>query len=776
MSRSAIVCALVLCAVPAFAADTLQAVSRNEYLAYMTAAAESGWDALPGEHDQWRKTIDVNYVFGYNPPGNDLYLAALSANLYEITKQAKYLDRVKSILLSYGRYREVYPPGYQQLRAEYAQGIPVLPNIFTFGKYVHAYRILKQYRPLTKAEQDTIEDAIAGSADFLIGFQEWGPMNRALLRAEAIGYAAKMLPAHPHAGTWAMYSSIIGDDSWNHWEIEDATGYHAVWIYALLTYASYIREDESLYMTPSLHYYFDYYMSLVSPAGFIPDFGDADWQGGWDRFIPFFEKGGAVYKDPRYRWAAARIFRRFLDPMPAKTSVFVGNVLSDAYRWADFSVDARQPSSRSQEVLDDVVGKKVVFRNGWNPGSTYMLYNYRDIGDGGWLPREYLRTTIPVEEEKMHHGHSDENSIALLMKNGSVLLHDGGYRDYMPSGPFGAYRADFYHNRVAVRDGKIALGQKTGEFRYASPNQEAVPGQSVLDFFRNSGAYQDVRTRNIDFQRTRHADMTRTRVIDEHLGYEADRVITYLKEKDWFVVVDVVRFTQPGYLTMSAFWHTRQVLSSGPGWYDTAYDSLRQIDVRGSERLLVYFPQRAQLTDGVETERRYYQQEKAVYQMVGRHGYRNDLQTFVTVLIPHNAQTDPASLVKEVQMVPVDRSDAAVAVGVSDGESNYIIGVKLDFDQDLVRDWRRPMYTYESGRAKYGDFETDGQYLVARVDRDSVSYSVSGMTKVLYNGSVLHEQPPVLGFLNFDGSANQPGVGRMRRWEGTVEKKAVRRK
>jgi hypothetical protein len=736
----------------------------------MTAAAESGWRSLGADREQWRKSIDVQYVFGYNPPGNDLYLAALSANLFEITKDQKYLDRVKSLLLYYGRYREAYPPEYLKSRSEYARGIPVLPNIFTFGKYVHAYRILKQARTLSAAERDTIEDAIAGSADFLIGFQEWGPMNRALLRAEAIGYAAKVLPHHPHSGTWAMYSSVIGDDNWGRWEIEDATGYHSVWIYALLSYASYIREDESLYRSPILHYYFDYFLSLVSPAGFIPDFGDADWQGGWERFIPFFEKGAAVYHDPRYRWAASRIFHRFLDPMPPTQSVFVANVLSDACRFADFSVDAQQPATLSQEALDDLVGKKVVFRNGWAPPSTYMLYTYRDIGDGGWLPREYLRTTIPVEEEKMHHGHADENSIALLMSNGSVLLHDGGYRDYMPSGPYGAYRADYFHNRLAVRDGKIALGQKAGEYRYASPNHEAVPGEGVLEFFRNSGAHREVRTRKIDFQTTRYADMTRTRVIDDHLGYEADRTITYLKEPNVFVVVDAVRFTQPGYLTMSTFWHTRQVLAGGPGWYDTAYDSLRQIDVRGDDRLLICFPQRAQLTDGTENERRYYQQEKAIYQMIGRHGYRNDLQTFVTVLIPHGSGADPAQLARSVSMLPVDRPETAIAVGFADGATNYVIGIKLDLEEELVRDWRRPMYTYESGRTRYADFETDGYYLLARADKDSVGYSVNGATKILYRGKVVLEQTPVLSMLNFDGSPDQPGTGKLRRWDGVVRK------
>jgi hypothetical protein len=770
MHRFIIIGLMLSLATPSLA-QTDRAISQQEYLTYMKASAENGWKALPAEREQWRKSIDVKYVFGYNPPGNDLYLAALSANLYEVTKEEKYLDRVKAMLLYYGHYREAYPPEYQKSRPEFSGGVPALPNIFTFGKYVHAYRILKGHRSLTRAERDTIEQNIAGSADFLLGFQEWGPMNRAMLRAEAIGYAAKVLADHPDHGNWEMYSRILGDDSWNHWEIEDATGYHTVWLYSLLTYASDIREDESLYRAPVMHYYFEYMLSLMSPAGIIPDFGDADWQGGWERFIPFFEKGAAAYKDPRYRWAAASLFRRFLDPMPEKTSVFIGAVLSDAYRWADFSVQAQAPTSGSQEVLEDVVGKKVVFRNGWKPTSTYMLYTYRDIGDGGWLPREYLRTSIPVEEEKMHHGHSDENSIALLMKGGSILLHDGGYRDFMPSGPFGAYRADYYHNRLVVRDGKIALGQNAGEYRYASPNQAAVPGQGMLDFFRNSGAYRDVRTQKIDFQSTRYADMARSRLIDAHLGYEADRTVVYLKDPEWFLVFDAVRFTQPGYLTMASLWHTRQVLATGPGWYDTAYDSLRQMDVRGSQRLLVYFPQRAQLTDGVVDQRRYYQEEKTIYQMIGRHGYRNNIQMFVTVLIPHTAEQNPADLAREVRMAPIDRPEEASAVIVEAREKQYLIGLKLDLERELVRDWRRPMYTYESGKTQYGDFETDGHFLVAVEGKDSISYSVSGATKIVHKGSILHEQPATLSNLSYDGTPDKPGVGKLRRWEASFKKR-----
>ena len=67
--------------------------------------------------------------------------------------------------------------------------------------------------------------------------------------------------------------------------------------------------------------------------------------------------------------------------------------------------------------------------------------------------KEHIIQTIPVETEKNHHGHADENAICLLMKNGSVLLHDSGYRETWSTGPDGQYRADVFHNKLVVRHG-----------------------------------------------------------------------------------------------------------------------------------------------------------------------------------------------------------------------------------------------------------------------------------------------------------------------------------
>ena len=746
------------------------AVTKQEYMAYMTAAAEEGWSKLEADREGWRKSIDLKYVFGYNPPGNEPYLAALSANLYEITRDEKYLDRVRLLLLYYGKHREAYPADFFKSKAEYAGGLPALPNIFTFPKYVHAYAILKKYRTLEKKDEAVIVDNIAGSTDFLIDFQEWGPMNRAMLRAESILYAAKVLANHPRRPIWQMAGEAIAGDSRKGWEIEDATGYHAVWLYSLLGYASDVCEDESIYRTAIMHYYFQYFLALICPAGLVPDFGDADWGSGWDRMIPFFEKGATVYRDPALRWAASRFYRGHLDPLPSQKSVFVGLTLSDAYRWASFDLPATPPSGGSQEVLDDIVGKKIVFRKGWDDRGTYLLHNYRDEGDGGWLFRDYLRTTLTVEEEKMHHGHSDENSISLLMKNNSILLHDGGYRDFMPSGPFGAYRADYFHNRLVVRDGKIATGQREGQYRFEVPKAAAVPGQAMLSFFRNSGVYREVRTRKIDFLTLKRVDMSRTRLIDDHLGYEADRIINYVKDLDVFVIFDVLRFTKESFLTMANLWHTRQVVAHGEGWYDTAYDSLRTADVRGEERLLIYFPQQSRMEEGVETQTRYYQQEKVIYQLIGRHGYPGDLQTFVTILIPHPAGKDVGALLKQIAVLTAEEYPKEMCVRIVAKERTYLIGAKLDLQAELARDWRRPKYDYESGKAVYGDYETDAHNLFVMEEGTKIEFAIVGGTKAKRGDRVLHEQRPVTFGLNLDGTAPLTGIGKLRYWEEEVEK------
>ena len=172
--------------------------------------------------------------------------------------------------------------------------------------------------------------------------------------------------------------------------------------------------------------------------------------------------------------------------------------------------------------MEDVQGKKIVFRNGWKPDSTYLLLNYRDEGDGGMNFRDYLRDSIPVEEEKMTHGHADENSIALLMSGGSVLLQ----RRRVPR---------LHAERAVRRVSPGLLPQPPGRApredldgpegrRGALQPARADPRRSPLfEFLRDAGSYRPVRTRKVDFLSLPEFDYSRTRLIDDGWGYDADR-------------------------------------------------------------------------------------------------------------------------------------------------------------------------------------------------------------------------------------------------------------
>ena len=172
-----------------------------------------------------------------------------------------------------------------------------------------------------------------------------------------------------------------------------------------------------------------------------------------------------------------------------------------------------------------------------------------------------------LEPQREHHGHADENSIALLMSGGSVLLHDGGYRPDLPSGQYGAWRADYFHNRVVARKNKR---DKT---------------QNIYEFLRNSGAYRKVRTQKIDFLKFKDVDASRTRLVDDELGYQWDRVITWLRNKEMFVVIDGIKILRPDYYTFTNLWHTRQIRSQSDRLFDTAIDNELPVVDEGLRRI-----------------------------------------------------------------------------------------------------------------------------------------------------------------------------------------------
>jgi hypothetical protein len=735
--------------------------TKAEYLRLIERAAEAGWREYPAAIERWKQTTKPSELWGYDAPGHPIYLADLLAFLYQETKVRVHAERVRDILASYGDLRSIYPKEQQAARVEYRNGVPAISNFFILPPYARAFMRIRGSDVLDGPARQKIERDLAYSLDHIFHFPEWGAHNRAMLRAESLYYGAVALPAHPNAARWRQLAETLARDNLAQWEIEDATGYHAVWLYSLFSYAE-VSGRADVLRSVQAKYYLDYFVQLLTPHGNIADFGDANWNGGWERFVPVFERAATLYRDPRYKYVARRLVGRALDRMKAAAGakpgdplvdvgVGVASALADAYRWADDAVSAETPVSGTQDVLDDLVGKKVVFRNGWGDSSTMMLLNYRDEGDGGRLGRDYLRQNLSVEEEKMHHGHADENSIALLMSGGSVLLHDAGYRSDLPSGPFGAFRADYFHNRVVVRKNR------------------RDKGQAIYEFLRNSGAYRPVRTQKLDLLTFKEVDSSRTRVIDEELGYEWDRVVTWLRNLDLFVVIDGVKALRGDYFTFTNLWHTRKVLGREGATFETAYDRIQGDVLPAGKSLRVQFlGTGAGRQTGMFELSRHFQDEVALYQTVSSSYRAGDREVFVTVLAPHGPGAD-AGRYANVRLIGTDRPGQAVGIELEEGGDRLMVGVRLDLEMPLAREDVRPRHRPELGTVRYGDLETDASYVFARIGAGQVAYAAATMTGVRYRGQPLMSALPTTFGLQLDGAPPRTGFAVWRSWEDVVK-------
>ena len=730
-----------------FAAVPGRGQSKADYRAWIEHIAQEGEKNLPAVLETWRKNVDPYVLWGYNPPGEPLYLADILAFLYTETGDESYARRAGTILADYGDLRDAYPADFKNSRIEYANGLPALANFFYLPPYSRAYWRIRNAGVLDDAVRRKIETTLAHSLDFVFHFPEWGAHNRAMLRAEGLYYGSLAIPDHPHAGRWRQMAETIASDNLTGWEIEDATIYHPIWLQALMSYADITGRDDLL-DSPILRYYAEYFKQLFTPLATIPDYGDANWDPTWYAYLPVFERFAARYDDPELKWIAGALFERVRKAYP-NPGAGVGSSLVEAYRWMDDTPAPERPTSGSREVLEDVYGKKIVFRSGWEPTSTYLLLNYQDEGPGGFAHREFLRNTLSVEEEKMHHGHSDENSLVLLIDGGSVLLHDGGYRSGLPSGPYGAYRADYFHNRLVARRDK------------------RDQGQDIRSFLRTSGAYRPVTTRKVDFLTFDDVEMSRTRLEDDPLGYAWDRIVTYVQPGNFFIVVDAVRIHETDYYTFTNLWHTRRIHRQGPGFYDTSIDSIGTAAVPQHKRLLIRFLHDGARTDGAFAEDRHFMPEQAIYQTKSSHYRAGDREVFVTLLVPHDASSPIEPLLDRVRLLEGELP-RAIGFEITDGSDTSYLGLKLDLESEIISENIRPRYTWEAGRTSYGPFETDAHFLYATPAQDSLRYAASQVLKVLYRGRPLMEALPNTHTLQTDGGPDRVGYVKWRYWEDTV--------
>ena len=733
----------------------VEAVSRREYEDLLRDAARDGLSVWQRVLDDWKSGERFSALWGYNPPMQPIRLAGLIAYLRSRDLMDSSASRsALEIVRAYSGLRGLVPESSVASRAETREGgLPLFVNFFLLPVYAEICADLRAAGDLGTADMAWLEEQLPPVADLLFSHAEWGAMNRAILRADGLDLAADVLPQTPQVGRWRQMAESLASDSIAHWEIEDASTYHPVWMFYLLRYLE--RRGTLAGLTqPHLRWYIEFFLSLLAPHGTIPDFGDGEWRSTAILFVPIFELAGARTGDPRFRWAAARVFRSCIRGPGASglAKLEVPWELTSAHRWVSSSAEVQCPVSGSQEALDEAIGKKIVFRDGWEPSSTYMLLNYMDEGNWGWLDRRYLRETISVEEEKMHHGHADENSIAFLMSGGSLLLHDAGYRDALPSGKFGAFRADYFHNRLVVRTHKLDKGQ------------------DLFESLRNSGGHHATRTEKVDFQKLLRCDYSRTRLVDETRGYLWDRTVAYVRDAGWFLVIDGFLPLREEYFTAACLWHTQVVHSRGAGRIVGGYRSMGSESLPQDRRLLIEFiGERRDRLRGEFALPRHYAEEIAFYEAESRHFLAGRWSVFATrlVVLEHgeHAAGDGGDVDSPaVEILPTNWGQGAICLRVSE-PTEQLFFVKLDVERERADAGIRPRTSFEAGAVMAGPLLTDAHFAHVWNEPAGMGYSATLLTRLLWEDRVVMEVPRNTFGLQLDGAPDRESRARWRRWE-----------
>jgi hypothetical protein len=125
--------------------------------------------------------------------------------------------------------------------------------------------------------------------------------------------------------------------------------------------------------------------------------------------------------------------------------------------------------------------------------------------------------------------------------------------------------------------------------------------------------------------------------------------------------------------------------------------------------------------------------------------------------------------VERITLLPVDKPEDGLGIAIQTDSERILVGVKQDLRMDMIRDWRRPRYTYAAGKISFGDFETNGDFIFAVQEKNNLSYTIVNLTKAKFKDQILVDVKPSFFGLAFDASPYQGGQGKMRYWRDSLK-------
>ena len=716
--------------------------NRTDYLDYIQVAYHRESGQLDKEIENWRKQFDPNNsLFGYFPPGWPLTMASVAAFLYEQNGDIHLAETARDILLRYREWTALMPETALKSRPEYADGIGPIEPVFQPLLFMPAVARIR--KAISQDDYLKLASIVADSEKMVWRFPEWGGHNRAMLRAAGLALSAQVFSDHADSDRWAHLADELAEESWGRWSIEDTQMYQSHWLRALIHYSE-ARQKTEVTQLIQPRMVLKSIVQLLTPLGSLPDYGDSHWMmhSQWE-WLACLEWGARAYQDPTMKWAAERIW----DQRQAESPTLYGaNVLTYAWRWCDDQVPMQEPGP-TLDALDDLVLKKTVFRTGWDKNATYGLFTYRDEGDYARVARDYLRTTLAVSAEKMHHGHADEGSFSVLIHKGTVLLHESGYRE---SPPDGIYRSDVYHNRLVWKNG-------------TKPDKG-----SLLEFLRGNGFYKPLRTERLYQTRLGDAEISRLRIKDETNSITWDRSICFLPSLPCWIIIDTVFEKNSQSRTYSSNWWTKEVLQKGSNWFETHISRFADWENSKEAGLLFVFPQ---IPDSghrleVEQQRRSYQPETVIENIWQGELHQDFPLNFVTVLWPHDFSDMNVKRVASVRLIESQPKGRGLAVSLDWQGVQRTFSTLNDLSVGWVEEDIRPRYLAEKGKTTFGPITSDGAFTYSQRMGKTVMVGLINGTQLEYDGKKLFQ---ALECGMFQENATQiPGIPARFRWEGSV--------
>lgn len=697
-------------------------MKRQTYLDYAYQVADLIWqdyDALRHQAIEEGKAALRDRGRVQNPFQFVGTVAPAEAMRYQQTGAVPYLERTKRYML------DVYDIYHTLKTYQEAQNItirnadfPTLGWMFEPEPYISAYNQIKAVADFTDEETAHIETVVELAMRPIEMMPEYGPMNRSMLRALNLAAAGSSFPEHQQSPKWLKMGRHIFADSLDQWSMEDAGTYQSIWLYSFIAYNDYVPtvplEGHSV-----VKHYADLWARLVSPLGFIPNYGDWDLSEDWIHLAAVMEKCATLYRSATLKYAVNRYTEAHVglsSGLGSGVTRFMRQLVS-AHDWSNDDLAEQKPPSRSQEACDDTIGKKCVFRDGWDRESLYLLLNYRDEPQTNEIYRKNLTMTIPVKAEKTHHGHNDENALCMLIAQGRILLTESGYRKGTERDC--AYRSDYYHNKLIARKGV---------------NKAHSFFDHVLDF----GEYNPVRTERVYFYTFDEVDCSRTRLYDTRHAAVCDRVVYYLKKDGCFIVNDIVLPQEDGSYTVGPVYHAQEIEQVGGNSYALSHMeiSMGQELTRAQPddvKLYLHFPM-DDYDFELQTIDRAYRNQMTVSQFFA--GYTNSQFPlyFSSVLYPRS-QEEPSFF----DTFRYQQKPKGVGLQFSIGERNYTLFDRYCYESKIENLNKRPAYSFDAGRENVFELETDAYSALTIQEGDSTYFCCVDFSTLIHQGNALFE-------------------------------------